>query len=256
MPNGECALEPTRLSVWRRFRRVASRAKWNRQDHGTGESLPHPHRRGRGAGDPPAGGGHSRAPLPRADGLRHLRRGGIRVQAPSLLPVMRVRAHEARRPRAERRAEMGAPRLRAQVQLAHRDRLRACPLWAAEMGVVHRAHALQRAAGLHSRDAPDIAPDRLGMAAQGVRYRGRIPGPHRPQEARLDRRDIHRGLGPRARIRAGEEARPLLAAALHSGRDRRLQEPLRRGMRAREALHEEDEGRIRRPHSRGRCRRA
>ena len=41
------------------------------------------------------------------------------------------------------------PRLRVQIHLAYRDRLRACLLRAGGLGVAHKAHALQRAPGLH-----------------------------------------------------------------------------------------------------------
>jgi hypothetical protein len=67
---------------------------------------------------------------------------------------------------------LGVPRMWEQIQLAYRDRLRACPLRAGGLGVAHKAHALQRAPGLHRRDAPDISPERLGMEAPGVYHRG------------------------------------------------------------------------------------
>ena len=214
----------------------------------------------RGGGRCPLGGRLPHAPgsrpdqeVPRAGRRRRLRRGGREVEAAPELPAMQVGRllhgrEDARRPRA-----LGVRRLRPQVRLALRDRLRERQEGALEAGALHTPHVLQRAARRLRRALRHIAPDRLGVEAQGHGHHRRLPGPGRAEGQGPDRRDARDRLRPQGRARMEAEARPQQEQDMHRRRDRRPQERSRRPVRPRQAVREAHQGRAAVAH-RGGCR--
>ena len=187
--------------------------------------------------------GRGGAEVPGGARLRHVRGSRSGIQGEPALPVMRrPESLQGRRQRI-RLAAVPLPQLRMPVQLADGNRLGAEQEGPPDLGGLHKADVLERALGGDGGALRHKPPDSLGMAPPGLRDRGRIPGQDRASGQDLDRRDLHQRHGPDPRIRGGQEARPFEAEALHRGRDRRPQEPRRRGLRARQAVDQADEGR-------------
>lgn len=183
-PNVEFARAPTRIYVWRHSLRVGVRAD-GKNRHGNREPLLGARRRAVRRRPRAPARRRQGAHAPRGGGIRHARRGRPAVPPAARAPGLRRALALEGRAHGGLRAEMALPPMRRQVQLPHRDGPRALQETASHLGRLHQADALRRVSRRLRGDVPHHPPDRLGVAAQALRRRRRLPGPHRAAGARL-----------------------------------------------------------------------
>lgn len=112
------------------------------------------------------------------DRRRHARRGRRPLPPPPGVPRLRGGVAVEGRARAVRRPALALPELRGEVHLAHGNRPRELQEAAVDLGILHSARAVRRAARRLRRSLPHHPPDRLGVAPPPVR--GRRRGAERP----------------------------------------------------------------------------
>lgn len=89
------------------------------------------------------------------------------------------------------------------------------PKAAPRLGLLHQAHAPQRARRVRGRAVRRHPQDGLRVASPRVRDGVRLPGPDRAARHRLGGRDLHKRHRPLQGLRAGPQARPVPPEAEH-----------------------------------------